>query len=208
MKYVAILTIHKYIISRELSPSICSNPRGGWALRFIQTLACFKICNVNHRNGASNAWRNFLNVDSTSFFCVWLCWNAYLLEMWRVSILPCEPSDWCFKILDESFYVGYYILHSCLLISILFSIRNVMFFNRLYCEPSDWCFEQSFYVGYYALLFDYFDVLLNKKRHVFSIFVFIFFCFVWLFWCCILLDMLCFEKTVLWTIGLVFQNFG
>ena len=50
-----------------------------------------------------------------------------------------------------------------------------MFFNRLYCEPSDWCFEQSFYVGYYALLFDYFDVLLNKKRHVFSIFVFIFF---------------------------------
>ena len=35
-----------------------------------------------------------------------------------------------------------------------------------------------------------------------------FFCFVWLFWCCILLDMLCFEKTVLWTIGLVFQNFG
>ena len=88
--------------------------------------------------------------------------------------LPCEPSDWCFKILDESFYVGYYILHSCLLISILFSVRNVMFFNRLYCEPSDWCFEQSFYVGYYALLFDYFDVLLNKKRHVFSIFVFIF----------------------------------
>ena len=56
--------------------------------------------------------------------------------------LYCEPSDWCFKILDKIFSVDYYLFCFCFMFLVLFYIRNVMFFfKKLHCEPSEWCLK-------------------------------------------------------------------
>ena len=78
-----------------------------------------------------------------------------------------------FQNLGQNFYAEHYLFYFCFMISVLFSIRNVMFLKKLYFEQSDWCFK-----------------ILDK---IFMLMI-ISSVFVSCFWYCFILEMLCFFK--------------
>ena len=46
-----------------------------------------------------------------------------------------------FQNLGQNFYAEHYLFYFCFMISVSFSIRNVMFLKKLYFEQSDWGFK-------------------------------------------------------------------
>ena len=76
-------------------------------------------------------------------FSIFVSWFLYCfsLKMFCFPFVAVWAIGLVFQNLGQNCYAEHYLFYFCFMISVLFSIRNVMFLKKLYFEPSDWCFK-------------------------------------------------------------------